>query len=97
MPSKLLNEFKRNAPSIAIIGIACLALGGFSQIVVQLYILSMSALVVIATHIIRKSLFPYFDLAKFANKSLENPIASSIVCFGMLIFMSVIVFVTVAK
>lgn len=59
--------------------------------------LSMFAFILLVFHLIRKSLFPYIDLEKFANKASEEPLSAAIVFTMMIIFIISLCYISVAN
>jgi hypothetical protein len=97
MIENLKNELIRIWPLLVIIGLALIILGEFSQLVVQLYRLSMVALVLIAAHLIRKAMFPYLDLSAFTSKAGEDSAGSGLVVLALFGLLAVIICVAVLQ
>lgn len=93
----LKTELIRIWPLLVIIGLALIILGDTAQLAVQLYRLSMVALVLIATHLIRKTMFSYLDLKLFTAKANEDPGSSAIVVLALFGLLSVIICVAVLQ
>jgi hypothetical protein len=95
MLTTLKNELIRIWPLLAIIALALVILGDVAQLAVQLYRLSMVALVLIAAHLIRKALFPYLDLKTFTGKAKETASGAGMVVLALFALLAVIVCVAV--
>lgn len=70
---------------------AALILVPDSGSMVVLYALGISLLVSSVSHVVRKVLFPYIDLEKFANKALETPVGAAIVFLSITLILAVII------
>lgn len=92
---KVWNEFKRLFPLLATIIMSILIFGDAPQLSVQLYKLSMVALVIGAFHIIRKSLFPYIDLRKIYLLARKDAIGASIIFLSIIAFLIAVIVVSV--
>lgn len=64
-----------------------------SNVAIIKYVFAFLVVSAIITHVIRRILFPYVDLQQYTKKSLEHPLASSIVVFSMMMVISVVIFV----
>lgn len=90
-------EIFRIWPLLLIIALALVILGDWAQLAVQLYRLSMVALVLISAHLIRKALFPYLDLSTFTAKAKESPTGSGLVALALFGLLTVIIHVAVLQ
>jgi hypothetical protein len=97
MLETLKTEVIRIWPLLLIIALALVILGDAAQLAVQLYRLSMVALVLIAAHIIRKVMYPYLDLKQFVNKANEDPAGSALVVLALFGLLSVIILAAVIR
>ena len=61
---------------------------------VVLYALGVTLLVCVASHWVRKILFPYVDLSKFSAKAAETPTGAAIVFAAVSVMLSTIIFAT---
>lgn len=93
----LKTEIIRIWPLLVTIGLALIILGDTAQLAVQLYRLSMVALVLIAAHLIRKAMFPYLDLSAFTSKAGEDSAGSGLVVLALFGLLSVIICVAVLQ
>lgn len=79
MIKTLLYELRRVWPLLLVIVAALAWFGDGAQLAVQLYTLSMTALVLIVAHLVRKSLFGYADLSALVANANDSPTGSAIV------------------
>jgi hypothetical protein len=93
----LKTEIFRIWPLLLIIALALVILGDMAQLAVQLYRLSMVALVLIATHLIRKALFPYLNLQAFTVSAKESPTGSGLFVLALFVLLSTIIYVAVLQ
>jgi len=84
---KLLNELLRLLPLLGVI-IPFLFFDDSWQLV--MFVTSMIAFILLVVHVVRKSMYPYIDIEELVNRAKESPIASAIVLFGFMLFMSFI-------
>lgn len=84
-------ELYRLWPLLAIIAAALILLGDVAQLAVQLYTLSMVAMVVAVVHLIRKALFPYVDLSTLVSRAKDSPAGAAIVYAATVALISVII------
>lgn len=92
------SELKRVLPWLIVILVSFLWLDQEAlQIKAQLYRLSMVALVVVLIHIGRKMLFPYLKFEQAVTKISESATALALLVFGLFIFLSVILWVSVVR
>lgn len=83
--------------AMRIFGIAALAsyslYAAWDVMAVVMFMIGVTAIVSLATHYLRKLLFPYVNMERFASEALKNPIAASIVFASICVVISVILFV----
>lgn len=86
------NKWGRDLVLIAIV----IAVTVFSGVVgegfkvnLQLMVLGTAA-IAIFSHVIRKILLPYIDLAEYAKEAIKSPIGAAIVFASVMIFLSVV-------
>lgn len=89
-------EALRLWPLLAVVCLALLVFGDAAQLAVQLYTLSMVALVLAVAHLVRKSLFPYIDLSTLVDKAEESP-AGAAVIFASVIALIIALLCTSAR
>lgn len=58
--------------------------------------LAMFALILVAFHMVRKSLFPYIDLQKFTAKAAQQPMSAAVVFATIIAFIVALCFITVS-
>jgi hypothetical protein len=90
----VLFELRRIWPLLAVIAVALLIFGDPAQLAVQLYQLSMAALVLIAAHHIRKAMFPYLDLSQFVREAKDGNLAAAVVVAAVIALISVLILAT---
>jgi hypothetical protein len=93
--TKLYKETKRILPLLLVIAITAIVFGDWSQIVVQLYKLSMVALVVCAFHIARQFLFPYIDLKLVYVIARKESLGAAIVFLSIIAFLIAVIVISV--
>lgn len=79
MLKTLLYEVRRIWPLLAVIVAALVVFGDAAHLAVQIYSLSMAALVLITAHLMRKSLFKYADMSELVERAKKSAIGSAIV------------------
>lgn len=83
--------------AVRIAGIAALAsyslYAAWDVMAVVMFMIGVAAIVSLATHYLRKLLFPYVNMERFAKEALKNPIAAAIVFASICMVISVILFV----
>ncbi len=57
------------------------------------YVFGFLFVIALVTHTIRKALFPYVDLRKYAERSLDTPAGASVVFLGFCFIICTIMFV----
>ena len=93
MLKKFKQELIRIAPLLIVIALAIFIVKDYSQIMIQVYGLSMVAVSLIVFHYVRQFLFPYINLSDYAKKALESPVASAIVFAALIVLISVLIIV----
>lgn len=93
----LFNEVKRHWPGLLVISVALMIFGDLSQLAVQVYTMSMVSLVIMFSHITRKSLMPYLKLEESVLRASKSAGGAGLVFLGGCILLSTIIFVTVVK
>jgi hypothetical protein len=79
MLKTMLYEIRRIWPLLAVVLLALLVFGDGAQLAVQLYTLSMAAMVVIVAHMVRKALFPYADMSDLVARAKESPAGAAVI------------------
>ena len=83
--------------TVRLLGIAALAsyslYAAWDVMAVVMFMIGVTAIVSLATHYLRKLLFPYVNMERFANEAVKNPIAAAIVFASICVVISVILFV----
>lgn len=97
MLQTLFYEIRRLWPLLAVVLLALLVFGDAAQLAVQLYTLSMAALVLIVAHMVRKSLFPYADLSDLVRRAKEEPLGAAVIFAAILALIVSLLFATVAR
>ena len=90
-------ELKKVWPIILLIGLAVIVFGDVSQIMMQLYTLSMTMFVLLAIYLVRRWLFPSISLTELAEAAKKSSTGAAIVYAAIIIFMVVILVITVGK
>ena len=85
---KLLNEFLRVSPLLALI-VPFLFLDDSYKFV--LFIAATLSFILLLAHIVRKAMYPYLDIEELVNRAKESPIGASIVLGGFFFFLSIII------
>lgn len=85
---KFLYETRRVWPLLVVIVASVIIFGAPVQLGLAVHWFSMVALGVILIHLVRKALFPTFDLSAFASKALERPNSAAAAFLGMLTFIA---------
>lgn len=93
----ILYELRRLWPLLAVVALALLVFGDMAQLAVQLYTLSMAALVLIVAHLVRRSLFPYADLSDLVRIAKHSPGAAAAVFLGIVALIISLLFVATAR
>ena len=96
MLQTIIYELRRLWPLLAVVLLALLVFGDGAQLAVQLYTLSMAALVLIVAHLVRKSLFPYADLSDLVRRAKDEPIGAALIFCAILALIIALLFATVA-
>jgi hypothetical protein len=88
LTNKWAKEFYRMAPFLGIIGFVLIPDSSSSVVLFGVGIISLAVLV---AHLIRKILFPYFDMQKLADGIEEDPKASAaVICAIIFLVVSII-------
>lgn len=96
MLQTLLYELRRIWPLLAVVLLSLLVFGGGEQLAVQLYTLSMVAMVLIVAHLVRRSLFSYVDLSNLVARAKESPVGSAVI-FASVIALIIAILCTSAR
>lgn len=90
-------ETRRIWPILLVIAAAVFWLGDVAQLKVQVYTLSMVGLVVWASHLVRKAMFPYLDMSTMVRKGSESPVGAAIIFAAVIALLSVIIVASAAN
>ena len=100
MPTKILDWLKRTWLLLGIVSAAMVIFGDNAQLAVTIYTLSTVALVLLLTDFLFDTragwgIFPTLDLDSALKRAILTPIGSALVWIGMVILLSVILFISV--
>lgn len=77
---------------LLILGIIFMFDFDFSTMKVLGFSLAFLSAQALASHILRKVLFPYFDMEKFLNESLKTPISAAVAVLSVCLVLSVLLY-----
>lgn len=91
MMKKFLFEALRVWPLLGVIVTTLLIIGDNAQLIVQLYDLSMVAMVVVVAHLVRKAMFPYVDLSRIVTRAENSGTGAGLIFLAVIMLLSVII------